>query len=212
MTSSLPIIVLGTGGHAKVVIDAMRAINMPIIGATDLAPDTHGTSILGIPVLGNDDIIFEHGNKSVALVNGVGSTTVSDQRQIIHRRFLDAGYFFRSVVHPSATIGREITILDGAQVMAGVVIQPGCQVGANTIINTRASVDHDCTIGAHTHIGPGAVLGGGITVGEGCHIGAGATVIQYINIGPGALIAAGATVVSDIPADGRVAGVPARNM
>lgn len=209
---TLPVNVLGAGGHAKVVINALQALGTNILGITDPNPETHGKIILGVTVLGGDDAVFEHAFDSVILVNGVGSTIVSDHRKIIYQRFLDAGYTFRTVVHPSTVIGGDTEISGGSVVMAGVVIQPGCRIGANSIINTRASIDHDCVIGAHTHIAPGVVLGGEISVGEGCHIGAGATVVQSINIGDGALIAAGATVVSDVPTNGRVAGVPARDM
>jgi len=212
VTKALPVNVLGAGGHAKVVINALQALDANILGITDPDSETHGKSILGVTVLGGDKVVFEHAFDSVILVNGVGSTNVSDHRKSIYQRFLDAGYSFRTVVHLSAVIGNDTEISDGAVVMAGVVIQPGCRIGANSIINTRASVDHDCVIGAHTHIAPGAVLGGGISVGEGCHIGAGATVVQSIKIGDSALIAAGATVISDVPAKGRVAGVPARDM
>jgi UDP-perosamine 4-acetyltransferase len=210
VTDTTPVNVLGAGGHAKVVINALLALGVPVMGITDPDPETHGSEILGVSVLGDDELVFEHTTESVVLVNGVGSTDISSHRKNIYQRFLDAGYSFRPVVHPSAVIGRETEISDSVQVMAGVVIQPGCRIGANTIINTRASIDHDCVIGAHTHIAPGAVLGGGITVGEGSHIGAGATVIQNVVIGSKVLVGAGATVISDIPDESRVAGTPAQ--
>jgi sugar O-acyltransferase (sialic acid O-acetyltransferase NeuD family) len=212
VTELLPTIVLGAGGHAKVVINALQALDVLIMGVTDPDPKTHGKNILGVTVLGNDDVVFEQAANTIVLVNGVGSTNVSDRRRTINQKFLDAGYSFRSVVHPSAIIGGETEISEGAQVMAGVVIQPGCHIGVQTIINTRSSVDHDCIIGAYTHIAPGAVLGGGITVGENCHIGAGAIVIQNIKIGSKVLVGAGSSVISKIPDGSRVAGTPARNM
>jgi serine acetyltransferase len=51
-----------------------------------------------------------------------------------------------------------------------------------------------------------------VTVGEEAHVGIGAIAIERIEIGAGALVAAGAVVVEDVPAGGRVAGVPAREM
>jgi UDP-perosamine 4-acetyltransferase len=194
------------------VINALQALDVSITGITDADPETHGKAILGVRVLGDDNAVYKQASNSVVLVNGVGSTNVSDRRRTICQKFLAAGYNFRSVVHPSAIISGEIDIFEGAQIMAGVVIQPGCRIGAQTIINTRSSVDHDCIIGAYTHIAPGAVLGGGITVGENCHVGAGVTVIQNIVIGSKVLVGAGATVISDIPDGSRVAGIPAGNM
>ena len=208
--TSLPIGILGAGGHAKVLINALLELGIKILGITDPNPETHGNLILGVLVMGGDDAMFKHPPDSLVLVNGVGSTDVSSHRQIIYERFLGAGYIFRTVIHPSAIVSNETEILNGAQVMAGVVIQPGCRIGANTILNTQSSVDHDCVIGANTHIAPGAVLGGGITVGEGCHIGSGATVIQNVVIGSKVMVGAGATVISNIPDGERVIGTPAR--
>ena len=212
MSNRRPVLVLGAGGHAKVVIDALQAMNIEILGAVDADPAIHGTRVLGVPVLGGDGLVMNHAPDTVALVNGVGSTEPSTRRKDLYRRFAEAGYAFASVVHPSAVIGGEVEIADGVQVMAGVVIQPGCRIGANAILNTRSSVDHDCIIGPHVHIAPGAVLGGGITIGDSSHIGAGSSVIQNVHIGTNALVASGATVITDIPDGGRVAGVPARSL
>ena len=159
-----PVIVLGAGGHAKVVIGALKASGAAILGATDPDEGTHGKSILGVPVLGGDNKVSEHQPDEIALVNGVGSTRVSSLRKEIFDRFTQAGFTFAALLHPSAVIGQETGVSDGAQVMAGAVIQPGCRIGANAIINTGAQVDHDCIIGDHVHVAPGAVLGGGYLV------------------------------------------------
>jgi len=212
VTGARPVIVLGAGGHAKVVIDALQAAGADILGAVDPDGTTHGTSILGVSVLGADDVVLNHTPDAIALVNGVGSTEPSNRRKDLYRHFRDAGYAFASVLHPSAVIGGEVEIADAAQIMAGAVVQPGCRIGVNTIINTRASVDHDCVIGDHVNIAPGAVLGGGIIVGGGSHIGAGSSVIQNVRIGADVLVAAGAAVVTDFPDGARIAGVPARTM
>ncbi len=96
--------------------------------------------------------------------------------------------------------------------MAGAVLQTGCRMGENVIINTRASVDHDCIIACHTHVSPGAVLCGNVQVGQGSHIGAGATVIQGVRIACNGMVAAGAVVIRDIPEGVTVAGVPAKEL
>ena len=208
----MSIIVLGAGGHAKVVIDALQASGAKILCITDPDTKTHGKSVLGVPIFGPDDVVFEHKRDDTKLVNGIGTTRVSDHRKNIFDRFVKAGYSFQSVIHPSAIIGAEVEISDGVQIMAGSVLQAACRIGANTIINTRASVDHDCIIWAHAHIAPGVVLGGGVHIGDGAHIGTGAVVLQNIKIGDNALVAAGATVISNVAPGGRVAGTAARNM
>jgi acetyltransferase-like isoleucine patch superfamily enzyme len=101
---------------------------------------------------------------------------------------------------------------DGAQIMAGAILQTGVRVGRNVIVNTRAVIDHDSCLADHVHVATGAILAGGVKVGEASHIGAGATVIQEITIGRAVLVAAGAVVVSDVADDASVAGIPARRI
>lgn len=207
---NLPVIVLGSGGHAKVLIEALLASSVEIVGIVDEDPAQKGKSILGIPVIGNDDTVNQYRPGAVQLVNGLGSVGVPERRREIFERFSALGYGFASVVHPSAVIASDAEIGEGAQIMAGAVIQPGSGIGRNAIINTRASVDHDCIIGDHTHIAPGVTLSGGVRVGAGAHIGTGATVIQGIDIGNDSLVGAGALVLKNVPSGVTVVGVPAR--
>jgi len=94
--------------------------------------------------------------------------------------------------------------------MAGAVVQAGCVIGSNTIINTRASVDHDSKIGAHVHVAPGVVLSGGVTIYDEAHLGTGAVVIQGVTIGRASVVGAGAVVIRDVSDGAKVVGVPAK--
>lgn len=207
---SLPVIILGAGGHAKVLIEALLASSAVIAGVVDPDLTLLGTTIHGVPVLGGDDVVNEFPPSEVQLVNGLGSVGLPVKRQQIFERFKGMDYNFATVVHPSAVVASDAELAEGAQVMAGAVIQPGCSIGINSIINTRASVDHDCSIGDHVHIAPGVTLSGGVTVGQTGHIGTGATVIQGIHVGAGSVIGAGALVLKDVPPSVTVVGVPAR--
>ena len=191
--TNVPIIVLGAGGHAKVVIDGLLKCGHHLVGVTD--PDTKDKMILGIPVLGDDNALVEHTPDAVQLAMGVGSTRVSNKRKTLFLKFITQGYKFVTLGHPSAAVATETTISHGAQIMA---------------VNTGAQIDHGSSVAAHCHVAPGAVLGGDVSVSERCHIGAGATIIQVITIGAGALVAAGATVIGDVKTGARVAGTPAR--
>lgn len=210
MNRDAAIIILGAGGHAKVLIDALLASSAVILGIVDPNSALAGTKIIGVPVLGGDNLVNEFPPTEVLLVNGLGSVGLPIIRQQLYDRFKGLGYNFATVVHPSAVIASEVVLGEGVQIMAGVVIQPGCHIGINSIINTRVAVDHDCIIGEHAHIAPGVTMSGGVTVGACSHIGTAATVIQGISIGKGCLIAAGAVVTKDIADGAKVRGVPAR--
>ena len=210
MIVTRPVIIIGAGGHARVLIAALNVLQREIIGI--LSPDTSllGQSVAGIRILGDDDKVRDYAPDAIELVNGLGSVSSPEKRKDIYLKFKKDGYLFASVVHPSAMITEDLHLGEGAQIMAGAIIQTGCVIGDNALINTGAILDHDCIIGNHTHIVPGAVLSGDVQVGDMAHIGTAATIIQGIKIGDGAIIGAGAVVIKDIPANVMAAGVPAR--
>lgn len=212
MTPSRPTIVLGAGGHGRVLIDALRRAGVEILGCTNRTGTAPPNLPAEVAFLGDDEAVLSQAPDQVLLVNGLGSVEVNTRRKDLFARLKARGYAFATVVHPSATIARDVLLGEGTQVMAGAVLQTGCRVGDNTIVNTRASLDHDCCIGAHVHIAPGATLSGAVSVGELAHIGLGANIVQGLSIGAASLVAAGATVIAAVPDEARVAGVPARRL
>lgn len=206
------LILLGAGGHAKVLIDALRSRGLAVQGIVDADPTRHGQQLSGVPIIGGDAAVFAMAPDTVRLINGIGSVRISPLRRHLHEGFTSRGYRFAAVVHAAAIIAPDVELSEGVQIMAGAVVQTGCRIGEGAIINTRAAVDHDCEIGRHAHISPGATLCGNVTVGEGAHVGAGATVIQGVRIGRNSMVAAGAVVIRDVPDGVSMAGVPAKEM
>lgn len=201
-----PIVIIGAGGHGKVLAGALLRAGQTILGLVDADPELKGKRVLGLPVLGGDECL----KPGMRLVNGVGSTGRPARRREIFENFKDKGFDFVTVVDPSAVIGQDALIGEGAQILMGVVVQPSVVIGRNCIVNTKASLDHDVVLGAHTHVAPGCVLSGGVIVGDEAHIGTGAAVRQGVKIASGAVIGVGAAVISDVAANSLVAGVPAR--
>lgn len=204
------IIVLGAGGHAKVLIDALLIQKANILGIVDEDLTKVGTSIFGVPIIGNDASVLAYSATSVSLVNGIGSIGSTNERRRIFVQFKDKGYDFFTVIHPSAIIASGVKLAEGVQIMAGAIIQTGCIIGKNTIINTKASIDHDGEIKEHVHIAPGATISGGAKVDEGTHFGTGAVAVQGIIIGKQCIVGAGAVVISDVPHNSMAVGVPAK--
>lgn len=205
------LIVIGGGGHAKVCIDLIRESGkFEIAGIVDKNLPS-GTVVHGVTVLGNDEKlpeIFSGGIKNVSVA--LGSVTRSNIRRELFEKAKGIGFFVPSLVHPAAIVSPSSTISEGAQVMAGAILQTDCKLGENSIVNSGAIIEHDCDIGKHVHVCPGAVISGGVSIGDNCFIGAAAVIIQSAKIGANTLVGAGAVVVGDVPAGSRVVGVPAK--
>jgi UDP-perosamine 4-acetyltransferase len=209
---SMPVIVLGAGGHAKVLINALQLCSVEILGVTDSDPALIGRDVLGVPVIGSDDELGNYSAQKVHLVNGLGSVSLPTARCRLFNEFKKLGFVFATVVHPSAVVAADVIIGEGAQIMAGAILQPGVRLGVNVIINTRASVDHDSTIGNHAHIAPGVILSGDVHVGIGTHIGTGALIVQGVRIGDASLVGAGSVVLKNIPDGVKAYGCPAKEI
>lgn len=211
--AALALVLLGAGGHAKVLLALLRACGREVLGVCDPVLARSGVGEWqGVPVLGDDHALQRWPAGSVGLVNGLGMTPaqpVARRRLFEHHRA--ERHVFPALVHPAAWVAPDAQLDAGVQVMAGAIVQPGSRLGANTIVNTRASVDHDARIAAHVHLAPGCVLCGDVQVGEGAFVGAGAVLLPGRCVGARAVVAAGATVVGDVPDGVGVRGVPARS-
>jgi sugar O-acyltransferase, sialic acid O-acetyltransferase NeuD family len=201
---------LGGGGHARVLIEALLRSGASIAAVVESDPATVGGLVRSIPVIAEDDFLGRFSPDQVLLVNGIGSIKKTETRQRVFDRFKGLGYDFHSVIDPSAVVASDALLGEGAQLIAGSIIQPGSRLGSNVIVNTGGRVDHDCDIGDHVHIAPGVTLSGGVRIGAGSHIGTGSTIIQGITIGAHTIIGAGAVVVRDVKDGETVVGIPAK--
>jgi UDP-perosamine 4-acetyltransferase len=207
----MSMIVLGAGGHARVVIEALRSRGIRPVGLVDSNPALAGKMISGISIMGSDEDISKMSADGVELANGLGNRASRTDsglsvRRTLFGRFAGLGFRFPVITHIAAVIASDAVLGDGTQVMAGAVIQPAARIGQNVLVNTRAVVEHDCVVGDHAHIAPGAVLCGGVSIGENAHVGAGAVVLVGIRVGPGAVVAAGAVVARHVEAGAFAAG------
>ena len=204
-------LLIGTGGHARVVLDAMSCAGFPLAEcALDAAKS--GSVLHGVPVTGGDEQMVALRAEGIdRFVLGLGGTGTSLLRAKVWARALSAGLNPLAVVHPSAIISRFATLGPGCQVLAGAVINAGAMIGEGVIVNTCCVVEHDCVVGKFCHLAPRSCLGGGVQLGIHCHIGLGAVVREYMKIGDHCLVGAGAAVVSDFASGSTALGVPARS-
>jgi sugar O-acyltransferase (sialic acid O-acetyltransferase NeuD family) len=211
MPDAVTCVIVGGGGHARVLIDALQESRYPHrLAVVDSDPSLWGTALLDVPIIGGDDRIaslIAAGATHFAI--GLGGSANNDPRRRLFQALLAAGLAPLTIVHPRAIVSRWARIGNGVQLLAGAIVNAGATVGDHVIVNSGAIVEHDCRVGDHAHIATGARLASGVSVGSGAHVGAGATVRQLITIGNGAIVGAGAVVVKDVAVMQIVAGVPA---
>lgn len=209
MADDAPIVVIGAGGHARVMAEAVRLSGMAIAG--HIAPEPGDTRCLG-PYLGQDDVIAALVRAGHVLALGIGFADQSGaaRRDALLGRLGDARLL--RVTHPNAIISPSATLDEGAFLAAGSVVGTGTRIGRAAIVNTGAVVDHDAVVGANSHIATGARVAGGVRIGAGSLIGAGAVLRQGLVIGNRVVVGAGAVVIGPVEDDQTVVGNPARKI
>lgn len=206
------IILLGGGGHAKVVFDALRENHdYTVVGVTDVKRPAGLPE--GVSYLGSDAVLpryFASGVKyCFVAVGSVGDPSV---RMKVFERARRIGFLFPNIVHPGAIVSRYINWGEGNYIAPGAVVNAGVRLGSHAIINTNACIDHDCVIGDFVHIAPGVSLSGGVTVGRGAHVGTGSSVVESVKIGANTIIGAGSVVTENIGQNAVAYGSPCRKI
>jgi len=203
------LLILGAGGHAQVVADAVTAgapaNGLELIGYLDDDPARLGEDLGGVRVLG--PLAARPAMPHDGVVVAIGSNA---RRAAIFDVLGRDGETLVTVSHPSAIIAASVVIGAGTMICAGVIVNPHASIGRNVILNTGCSIDHHGRVEDHAHIAPGARLGGNVTVGRGTLVGIGAVVLPGVSIGAGAVVGGGSVVVRDVADGDTVAGNPAR--
>lgn len=212
-----PLVVIGGGEHARVVIDAAQASGgWQVKGIVDPDQVERTRALLGVDHLGSDDRYMASAagvppEDRAGLVLGIGSGGASGIRRATVARYdVDSVGPWATLVHPSAWVAPTAVLGPGVVVLAGAVVNAGAEIGAHAIVNSMAVIEHDVRVGEFAHVGPRAVVGGGAVIGEDVFAGMGSLVRDHVDVGSGAVIGMGAVVTSDVPAGSTVVGVPAR--
>jgi sugar O-acyltransferase (sialic acid O-acetyltransferase NeuD family) len=193
-----PLIILGSGGHASVLVDMLKQQGRVILGFVSPGVRPEAQVFSDIPHYSEDGDVFGFDKSKVKLVNGIGSIPRNNLRTLIYNDFSSHGYEFETVISSDSLVSSYAKLHDGVQVMAGAIIQTGAVIGANSIINTGAIVDHDCNLGINNHVAPGATISGQVHSEENVHFGTGASVIQGVKIGKNVVIGAGAAITRNV--------------
>lgn len=205
--SGRPLVVLGTGGHASVVVDLARAAGIPVKGC--VGPEKPAFDGEFCAYLGQDSVLDSFDRDKLDVTVGVGSVGDATLRRKLFEMVSRKGFHLPALTHPEAFVAKSAVVGEGSQVMAGAVVQSHARMGRNVIVNSGAIIEHHVIVEDHAHVAPGAVVCGGAMIGEGGHIGANATVLQGLQVGANCVVAAGSVVVRDVVAGLTVKGVPA---
>lgn len=195
------LVIIGAGGHAKVVAATALAIGVTVRGFTDSDSARHGSTVLGLPILGDDISVLRPGTHAVI---AIGDNRV---RKLVASKYQCA---WQTLVHPLAYVHPSCILGVGSVVFAGAIVQPDGRIGEHCIVNTASSIDHDAILEAFVHVAPGTHLAGNVTLREGAFLGVGVSVIPERVVGAWSTVGAGSTVVRDIADSTTVVGVPAR--
>ena len=197
------IVIIGAGGHGKVVSDIVRAeAKHELLGFIDDNPELK--QVEGIPVLGNLEEIKNI--EAEAAVIAIGDNKV--RAEIFEK--VKSQLEFPNITHPTSIIAKGVKLGKGNVIAAGAIIAPGTTIGNNTIINHSASVDHDNIMEDYANISPGCHTSGNVKLKKGAFLGTGTIIIPKIEIGENSIIGAGAVVIKDIPANVTAVGSPAK--
>ncbi len=200
-------LVIGAGGHARVVADTLTVLNprIQIVLLDDEYPELRESG---------DFVVLDKPSNLVLFRDrySVGYAALGNARdRLEHLRLLSrSGLKSPPLVHPSSWVSPRAALGFGTVVLAGAVVQAGAIVGSGCIINTSASVDHDCHLSDGVHIAPGAHIAGGVKIGSRSWIGIGSVVKEYVSIGDDVMVGAGSAVINNVCDGQTVVGVPAR--
>ncbi len=198
-------LVIGAGGHARVVGSILHANGMNIHGFLDDNYTVDSVEIIKhAPLVGKPEDITNYQPHLHEIFIAIGDN--QKRRQFFHCASV-AGYELPSLTHPSALIESDCSIGKASQICIGAILATEVAIAEGVIVNSGSSIDHECKVGAFTHIAPGAILAGRVTVGKEVFVGIGAKIAQGLHIGDGAIIGAGSIVLKDVPAGAKVLGV-----
>jgi len=207
-------LIIGAGGHGRVVADLIRSLGFEVVGYVDADERKLGARIdaLDASVVGTQSELVTRVRtgrplplSANALAFGIGDNNARDCLW----RELDS-VSFPTLIHPASCVSRAARIGHGTVVFAGAIVNADAVIGDAVIVNTRATIEHDCVLSTAVHVSPAATLCGGVSVGEASWIGAGAIVVPGLTIGSRCVIGAGAVVLREVPDGQTVIGNPAR--
>lgn len=161
-------ILVGAGGHAKVVYEVAQLNGFNFYGFIDPI----------VQIFFNLRKLEDFSDRDLYFL-GIGgiSPMQLEQRHLLYQHYKNKGISSLTLISSSAYVSPLAFVGMGSFVSNKAIIQPKVRIGENVIINTGAIIEHDVIIEDGVHVAPGAIVLGGCKIGCQSLIGAGAVIL-----------------------------------
>ena len=198
------LLIIGTGGHARTLIDSVLSSGQILSGLIDINYKKQKEDILGVKVLGGVEILKNFNPKKTSIIIAIGD---NGKREEWFLQLKERGFSFTSVIHSTAILSKYASVGEGVFIGCGAIVNAEAIIGDNAIINNGVIVEHEVKIGKNCHLAPGVMVGGRVLIGNNTFIGIGSSIADYINIGQDSIIGAGSVIVKNVKDNSTVVGV-----
>jgi len=205
------IAVFGAGGfgrEVKMLIDQIneKTPTYEFVGFFDDG-EPKGKMVNGFPVLGGKDELNDY-PEALCIAYAVGNPAT---KKIIVDGLTNPNVSTPALIHPNVYVGKDdVTIGDGCIICAGCVITVNIKIGRFVILNLGCTVGHDTIIEDHASFMPSVNISGEVLIKEGVYAGTGAKIINQLEIGLYTIVGAGAVVSKTLPDYCTAVGIPAK--
>ena len=203
------IIIIGSGGHSRVVIDTIENIGFNIFGIIDINYKSQKEKIFNYKIIGDITIVESLNPKNYDIVLAIGD---NNKREEYFSKLLYKGFTIPTIIHPTAILSKKVIIGNGVFINSGAIINAGVEIADNTIINTGSIIEHEVKIKENCHICPGVKIGGRVSIGKNTFIGIVSSIKDYIQIGDNVKVGAGSVIINNIKKGLTVVGVPGKEI
>jgi acetyltransferase EpsM len=207
-------LIVGAGGHGRVVADLVRALGHVVVGYSEVDRGRVGAvaDVTGATVVVDQSTLLACIRGQQPWPLGIDALALGVGDNAARARLLDqiGDVMLPALVHPGSWVSGGARLGPGTVVLAGAVINTGATLEGAAIVNSGAVVEHDCVLKKAVHISPNATLCGGVSVGARSWVAAAAVIVPGRLVGGDCVVGAGAVVIRDVPDGSTVVGNPAR--
>lgn len=198
------LLVIGTGGHARPVVDIAQLMGFNVLGCIDINFSGNSENILGVPVIGGMEELAKHNPNEISAFIAIGD---NKQRAAIRAKLHQLKFKLTTLIHPSVIKANDLIIGSGSLICAGAILNPKVEIGECCILNTGVIIDHETKIDNCTHIAPGVKIAGRAKIGQSVFVGIGSVIIDKIVVGNNAVIGAGSIILDHVTENTTVVGL-----